>query len=41
MNPEQEIKNKVRNRLDAIERYALNEYSVYIEMISSFRGFYC
>ena len=41
MNPEQEIKNNIRNRLDAIERYSLNEYSIYIAMISSFCDFYC
>ena len=40
-NPDQEIKNNIRNRLEAIERYSMNDYSIYIAMISSLGDFYC
>ena len=39
-NPEQEIKNNIRTRLEAIENYSENEYSIHLAMISSLGDFY-
>ena len=39
-NPEQEIKNNIRTRLEAIENYSENENSIHLAMISSLGDFY-
>ena len=41
MDSSQEIKNNIRNRLEAIERYSCNEHAIHIAMISSLGDFYC
>ena len=40
-NAEDDIKNNIRNRLEAIERYSSNQYAIHIGMVSSFGDFYC
>ena len=40
-NPDQEIRNNIRNRLEAVENYSINEYSIFIAMVSTLGDFYC